>query len=385
MGIITRYFKGVEDSYFLFGPRGTGKSTWVKFNYPAAVVINLLEADVLRQFKAYPERFKDLVLAHSLTKTFVIDEVQKAPELLGIVHDLIELKQGWQFILTGSSARKLKRSGVDLLGGRAQLKFLHPFMASEISEDFDLKKNLDLGMLPLVLQAKDAFATLKAYIALYMQEEVQMEGSVRKIDQFGQFLEIISFSQGSTLNYTNIGRECHISNKTVESYVQILEDLLLGVRLPVFEKRAKRALHLSPKFYYFDCGVFQSIRPLGPLDPIRETRGQALETLVLQHLRAWIDYSDKTGKLYFWRTKLGIEVDFIIYGEIGFYAIEVKSTHNLNTADFKGLQAFKTDYPESTCILLYTGRIKIMQQGILCVPLSDFLCDLRPNAEPSLS
>jgi predicted AAA+ superfamily ATPase len=181
------------------------------------------------------------------------------------------------------------------------------------------------------------------------------------------------------LNYSNIGRECHISNKTVENYVQILEDLLLSIRLPVFEKRAKRELSISPKFYFFDCGVFQSIRPLGPLDPIKETAGQALETLVLQHLQAWIDYSDKSGKLFFWRTRNGIEVDFIIYGEIGFYAIEVKSTSNLNLADFKGLQAFKTDYPECTCILLYADRIKTMRQDILCIPITDFLSNLRPN------
>lgn len=379
MGIITRYFKGVEDNYFLFGPRGTGKSTWVKLAYPEAVIINLLAADQLREFKAYPERLKDFVLAHRDTQTFVIDEVQKAPELLSVVHDLIELKQGWQFILTGSSARKLKQTGVDLLGGRAQLKYLHPFMASEIKEDFDLKKNIDMGMLPLVLQAKDPLATLRAYIALYMQEEVQMEGLVRKIDQFGRFLEIISFSQTSTLNYTNIGRECHVSHKTVENYVQILEDLLLGIKLPVFEKRAKRELSMSPKFYFFDSGVFQSIRPLGPLDPVGETRGQALETLVLQHLRAWIDYSNKSGKLYFWRTRTGIEVDFIIYGELGFYAIEVKSTSHLKPEDFKGLRAFKADYPECNCIFLYAGDIKIMHQDILCIPLTSFLLNMRPN------
>lgn len=379
MGIVKRYFQGTHDSYFLFGPRGTGKSTWIKHLYPSAIIINLLAADVFGEFKTYPERLKDFVLAHPNHQTFVIDEVQKVPELLSVVHDLIELKKGWQFILTGSSARKLKRSGVDLLGGRAQLKFLHPFMASEIPNDFDLKRNLDLGMLPLVLHANNSAATLKAYIALYMQEEVPLEGLVRKIDQFGRFLEVISFSQASILNYANIARECHISNKTVENYVQILEDLLLSTRLPVFEKRAKRELTVSPKFYYFDCGVFQSIRPLGPLDPIRETGGLALETLILQHLQAWIDYSDKGGKLYFWHTKAGLEVDFIIYGEIGLYAIEVKSTSNLNIADFRSLKAFKNDYPESVCIMLYMGKTRIIQHDILCIPITDFLLSLHPN------
>jgi predicted AAA+ superfamily ATPase len=379
MGIVNRYFQGGEDSYFLFGPRGTGKSTWVKRFYPDAKIINLLAADIFREFKSYPERLKDFVLAHPHTQTFVIDEIQKAPELLSIIHDLIELKQNWQFILTGSSARKLKRSGADLLGGRAQLKFLHPFMASEIPNEFDLKRNLELGMLPLVLHAKDSSVTLKAYIALYMQEEVQFESLVRNIEQFGRFLESISFSQASILNCANIARECHVSNKTVENYVQILEDLLLSVRVPVFEKRAKRELASSPKFYFFDCGIFQSVRPMGPLDPIREIGGLALETLVFQHLRAWIDYSDKEGKLYFWRTRSGLEVDFVIYGTIGLYAIEVKSASHPSLHDFRGLKEFKKDYPESVCILLHMGNMRTLQDGIFCIPINDFLLGLKPN------
>jgi len=379
MGIVKRFFKPPDDSFFLFGPRGTGKSTWIKHIFPEGKIINLLEAQELRHFRTYPERLKEFVLAEADAKTFIIDEVQKAPELLNVVHDLIELKKDWQFILTGSSARKLRRSGVDLLGGRAQLKFLHPFMASEIPDLFDLNINLKYGMLPLILKAKSSLDTLKAYIALYMQEEVQLEGLVRRMDQFGQFLEIISFSQASILNYSNIARECHVNSKTVQNYVQILEDLLLSIRLPVFEKRAKRELSMSPKFYFFDCGVFQSIRPLGPLDPAGEITGQTLETLVMQHLQAWIDYSTQSGKLYFWRTRSGVEVDFVIYGEIGLYAIEVKSTKNLNPQDFRGLKEFKKDYPESNCILLYTGQHKMMTEGILCIPLSLFLLNLTPN------
>ena len=379
MGIVSRFFQPIGTSFFLFGPRGTGKSTLVRDLYKDALFIDLLEPDLYREFRAYPERLKDLVLANSKAQTFVIDEVQKVPELLSIVHQLIELKQGWQFILTGSSARKLKRTGVDLLAGRAQLKHLHPFMAAEIPQQFNLEKNLKLGMLPLVVNSEEPMGTLKAYIALYMQEEVQMEGLVRKVDQFSRFLEIVSFSQASQINYANIARECHISNKTIENYVQILEDLLLSFKIPVFTKKAQRHLNAHPKFYFFDTGVFQSIRPMGPLDNPEDITGHALETLVAEHLRAWIDYSEKEGELYFWRTKSGLEVDFIIYGEIGFYALEVKKSNSVKSQDLRGLREFKKDYPESFAMLLYGGNERILKDGILCVPIADFLLNLRPG------
>ena len=379
MEIVNRFFHLTNKSHFLFGPRGTGKSTLIKSIYKDAAVIDLLEPDLYREFRAFPERLKEFVLAHPETKTFVIDEVQRVPDLLSVIHHLIEQKQDWQFILTGSSARKLKRTGVNLLAGRAQLRFLYTFMAAEIKDYFDLEKNLKLGMLPLILGSEESQYDLKTYISLYMQEEVQMEGLIRKVDQFSQFLEIISFSQGSVINYSNIARECHISSKTVENYVAILEDLLLSFKVPVFNKKAKRSLSNHPKFYFFDCGVFQSIRPTGPLDDQGPVCGQALETLVAQHLRAWLEYSAKDGKLYFWRTRSGLEVDFIIYGEIGFYAMEVKNSSKINPQNLNGLKEFKKDYPDSKCIFLYRGREKIMKEQILCIPITDFLLALKPN------
>jgi predicted AAA+ superfamily ATPase len=379
MGIALRFFRPPDRSFFLFGPRGTGKSTLVKGAYANIKVIDLLSPSLVRQYRARPELFIDLVLANHMIKTFIIDEVQKVPELLSIVHKLIEEKKGWQFILTGSSARKLKQSGVDLLAGRAQLKFLHPFMAAEIPELFDLEKNLKLGMVPLIIDSPDPNEDLKNYIALYMQEEVQMERLIRKVDEFSYFLEIISLSQASTLNYTNIARDCHISAKTVESYITILEDLLLSFRLEVFSKRAKRNLTSHPKFYYFDAGIFRSVRPMGPLDVASDINGLAFETLIAQHLRAWLDYSDQSGKLYFWRTKSDLEVDFIIYGEIGFYAIEVKNSDRVRPGELRGLQEFKKDYPEAECALVYRGKDRIMIQDILCIPAEEFLLNLLPN------
>ena len=369
MEIATRFFHPSEGSYFLFGPRGVGKSTLVKRIYTHAILIDLLQPETYRQFRAYPERLKNLVLANATTHTFILDEIQKVPELLSVVHELIELKQGWQFILTGSSARKLKRAGVDLLAGRAHLKQLHPFMAAEIPEKFNLDICLQSGMLPLVIDSQSPKEVIKAYIGLYMQEEVQMEGLVRKVEQFSQFLEVVSFSQASQINYANIARECSISSKTVDNYVTILEDLLLSFKIPIFTKRAKRYLSSHSKFYFFDAGIFQSIRPQGPLDSLSEMAGHTLETLVAQHLRAWLDYSADEGKLFFWRTKSGLEVDFIIYGKIGFYALEVKNTNKINLQDLRGLQEFKKDYPECITIFLYRGKEKILQKDILCLPV----------------
>lgn len=382
MEIVNRFFQPGDSSFFLFGPRGTGKTTLLKRDYPNALLLDLLEPSLYREFRAYPERLKDFVMANRQVRTIIIDEIQKIPELLSVVHQLIEMKKGWQFILTGSSARKLKRTGVDLLGGRAQLKHFHPFMAAEIKDNFNLEKNLRIGMLPLIMNSPDPIGDLRAYLALYMQEEVQMEGLVRKVDEFSRFLEIISFSQASIINYSTIARDCHVSSKTVENYTQILEDLLLSFTLRVFTKKAKRRLSSHPKFYFFDAGVFQFVRPKGPLDDINSINGHALETLVAQHLRAWCDYSEKQGEVFFWRTQTGIEVDFVIYGEIGFYAIEVKSSQTVNSQDLRGLQEFQKDYPTAQCLLLYGGNEKFLRGNILCYPISDFLLNLKPNHSP---
>jgi len=206
-----------------------------------------------------------------------------------------------------------------------------------------------------------------------------MEGIVRHVDHFSRFLEAMSFSQGSVLNYASIARDCGVSSKTVDNYISILEDLLLSFRVQVFTKKAKRNLSSHAKFYYFDVGVYRSIRPRGPLDSPELIAGHALETLVAQHLRAWIDYSQQQGQLYFWRTKSGLEVDFVVYGEIGFYALEVKNSHRIRPGDLRGLREFKQDYPECQCILLYRGEDMLQKEDILCCPITSFLLKLIPN------
>lgn len=248
--------------------------------------------------------------------------MQKTPALLPVIHALIEEKRGMTFILTGSSSRKLKRSGADLLAGRAVVRTMHPFMAAEIFSSFDLDRALHHGLLPLVWKGKDPEDILRAYAALYVREEVQMEGLVRNVGDFSRFLEAISFSQSSLLNLSNVARECEVERKVVESYVHILEDLLLAFRLPVFKKRAERAVAVHPKFYFFDAGVYRSLRPRGPLDRPQEIDGHALEGLVAQHLRAWNAHGGEQHQLAFWRTRSGVEVDFVIYGPRDFWAVE---------------------------------------------------------------
>jgi len=375
---IKRYIVEPSGSYFLFGPRGTGKSTWLAQNVKNALMLDLLEPDLHRRFMAHPERLNDVIDGNPEVSTIIVDEVQKVPELLSVVHQQIEQKKR-RFILTGSSARKLKQNGMDLLAGRAVLTMAHPFMASELGRGFSLEQALRLGMVPLVLGAPDPNQTLAAYVSLYLREEVAAEGLVRNIGNFTRFLEAISFSHGSLLSISEVARECEVSRKTVEGYVSILEDLLLGYRLPVFSKRAKRALIKQSKFYYFDAGVFRSVRPKGPLDRLEEIDGGALEGLVAQHLRAWMDYTADSNHLYFWRTPSGVEVDFVVYGETDFCAIEVKNSGKVTRKDLRGLKAFMQDYPECRAALLYRGKEKMLMDGITCLPGDEFLRQLAPN------
>ncbi|MEX2393222.1 MAG: ATP-binding protein, partial [Actinomycetota bacterium] len=292
MAIVGRFFVPPErGSYFLFGPRGTGKTTWLATAYPDALRIDLLAPDIERALTGRPERLRELIAGRGDASTVVIDEVQRAPAVLTVVHKLIEEPPGPRFVMTGSSARKLKRGGVDLLAGRAFVRALHPFMAAELREAFDIEHALQHGLIPLVWGSADPASTLDAYVALYVQEEVKAEGLVRNLDGFHRFLEAISFSQASLLNISEVARECEVSRKTVEGHLAIVEDLLLSFRLPVFTRRARRRMTVHPKFYWADTGVFRALRPRGPLDRPEEIAGAALEGLVAQLLSAWIDYS----------------------------------------------------------------------------------------------
>lgn len=376
---IPRFLNLPGQNCFLFGPRGTGKSTFLQNHLQDALWLDLLKPENYRNYKAYPERLEELILAHPQQKDIVIDEIQRVPDLLPLVHRIIEKKEGHRFILTGSSARKLKSTDVDLLGGRAIRKTMHPFMLSELSAPFPLTEALQYGLLPIVYQSADKRATLDAYASLYIQQEVFQESLARNIGDFSRFLEAISFSHGAVLNVSNVARDCSVGRKTVDNYIQILEDILLAFRLPVFTKRASRAMSSHPKFYFFDAGVFHALRPKGPLDKPGEIGGAALEGLVAQHLRAWIAYSSFPFTLSFWRSQRGLEVDFILYGESGLYAFEVKNSDKIRPADLKGLREFGKDYPVSKRIFLYRGAERLIKNGILCLPCDDFLARLSPS------
>lgn len=339
--------------------------------------MNLLRPDLYRELAARPERLREMVLG-TRAPDVVVDEVQRVPELLHVVHDLIEDGSGHRFILTGSSARKLRRGGVDLLAGRAVVREMHPFLASELPH-FDLQASLTRGLLPLVIDSREPNEVLAAYATLYMEQEVQAEGLVRNVGNFARFLEAVSFSHGSVLNLANVARESQVKRRTAAVHMEVLEDLLLAFRVPVFTRRAKRATAVHPKFFFFDAGVYRSLRPRGPLDRPEEIEGASLEGLVAQHLRAWIAYSTNSSNLFYWRTRSGVEVDFVVYGPSGLWAMEVKNAASVRSHDLRGLRSFRQDYPEAQALLLYRGTERLLIDDVLCVPVDEFLRQVRPG------
>ena len=364
----------LKQSFFLFGPRGVGKTAWAHEQFPDALFFDLLDYQTYTQLLAAPQRLGDQI-PQGYKGWVVVDEIQRVPELLNEVHRLIELRR-LRFVLTGSSARKLRQRGVNLLAGRALTRHLHPLMASELGSDFDLKRALRWGCLPLACTSEKPQDYLNSYAATYLREEVQQEGFARNIGAFGRFLEAASFSQGSVLNMAAVARECAVSAKVVEDYFSILEDLLIAVRLPVFTKHAKRRLIAHPKFYYFDAGVFQSIRPRGPLDATELIHGAALETLFLQQARALNDYRDLGYRLHYWRTAIGEEVDFVLYGERGLRAFAVKMAQNIRPDDLRGLLSFRTDFPQAKAYLLYLGNRRWHDRGVEVLPFADCVTQL---------
>jgi len=369
---IKRDIKIPETSFFLFGPRGTGKSTFVKkLIGNNTLYIDFLDPETFRTFTAFPETLIKTVNAVNPVHV-IIDEVQKVPQILDVVHKIMEEKK-IRFILTGSNARKLKKSGADLLGGRALYCRMHPFTAHELGESFLLDKALQTGLIPVVERSADPAKTLSAYVDIYLREEILAEGLVRNLGTFTRFLEIISFSHGAVLNISNLARECQISRGIITGYLDILEDLLLAYRLSVFTRRVKRKTAVHPKLYLFDNGLYRRLRQRGPLDVESEISVPALEGLVGQHLRALSDYTYPDTHLWYWRSLAGNEVDFVLYGGNTFTAVEVKNTKVVRPVDYNGLVSFGDDYPEATLVLLYRGSVKMKHKNILVVPVDIFL------------
>ena len=381
MTTLSRFIPPPRGSFFLFGPRGTGKTTWLRSVLPGAHVVDLLKPEEYRRMSARPERLRERVLGLPPGSDVVVDEVQRVPELLNVVHALMESGRGHRFVLTGSSARKLRRGGVNLLGGRAALRSMHPFMAGELGAGFNLDTSLKLGTVPTVVSSDDPKSALAAYAALYVEQEVRSEGLARDIGSFSRFLEAAAFSHAATLNVSELARECETSRSTVAGYLELLDDLLLSFRLPVFTRRAKRRLVAHPRFFYFDCGVFRSLRPAGPFDRPSEINGPALEGLVAQHLRAWLADSESDARLPYWRTGGGAEVDFVLYGTPGLWAFDVMNADRVRPADLRGLASFGDEYPEARRVLLYRGDQRLQRRGVLCLPVESFLLSLNPGRQ----
>lgn len=365
---------GGTSSIFLFGPRGTGKTSYLKSHLKDALYLDLLDFSTYSLLRANPSRLENLIPS-DYAGWIVIDEVQRIPELLNEVHRLIEHK-GFKFVLTGSSARSLRKAGTNLLAGRALTYKMHPLIIQEIGDLFDMQQVIKYGLLPSVIDHADPKKYLESYVQTYIREEVVQEGLTRNIGSFTRFLEVASFSQGQVINLSEIARELGLNRLMVGNYFDILNDLLLSVSITAFAQRAKRKVIAHHKFYFFDVGVYRTLRPMGPLDSQEEAEGAALETLFLQSLSAINDYYDLGYKIHFWRTQSGEEVDFVIYGPRGFHAFEIKRSSVITSKSLKGLKTFGQDYPEAHLFILFFGKIKEYYGNVTAIPFEQALREL---------
>jgi predicted AAA+ superfamily ATPase len=363
-----------NSSIFLFGPRGTGKTSYLKEYLKDFLYFDLLDFSIYGVLRADPSRLENLIEPH-YKGWIVIDEVQRIPELLNEVHRLIEHKK-FKFVLTGSSARSLRKVGTNLLAGRALTYKMHPLIIQEIGKEFSLEHVIKYGLLPSVINHPDPKKYLESYVQTYIREEVVQEGLTRNIGAFARFLEVASFFQGQVLNVSEIARELSVNRLVVANYFDILDDLLLSSRITAFAQRAKRKVIAHHKFYFFDVGVYRTLCPMGPLDSQEKAEGAALETLFLQSLSAVNDYYELGYKIHFWRTQAGEEVDFVIYGPRGFHAFELKRSATITSKSLKGLKTFGQDYPEAKLHILFLGKQKEYHGNITAIPLVEALKEL---------
>lgn len=359
-----------QKSHFLFGPRQVGKSTAIDQQLPDAYVVDLLDSD---QFNTYLRRPKALgeELEHSQARIVVIDEIQKLPELLDEVQRL--LKSGrWTFLLTGSSARKLKRKGSNLLGGRAWTKHMFPLVYAEIS-DFNLLQYLRNGGLPSVYLSKFPDQELKAYGQTYLKHEIQDEALVRNLRAFSAFLDFMGKTNGCELNYTSIAQDCGVSDHTIRSYIEILEDTLIGFKLPAFTQSKKRTAQKRAKFYFFDTGVARILARHEDINQDHPAFGTYFEQFIINEVRAYLSYHTKDIMCAYWRSQSGFEVDLVVGTAL---AIEVKSTDLVNEKHLKGLLALADEQLFERYIIVSQDRQRRSLGAIEVWPWELFLQSL---------
>ena len=384
------------ETFFLWGPRQTGKTTLLKETYPAALWIDLLKAYEYRRYLQNPERLREELALTHVTLTLkviphaarrerskgvasrpqvVIDEVQKVPQLLDEVHWLHE-HQGVRFALCGSSARKVKRGAANLLGGRALRYELHGLTAAELGSDFQLDRVLNHGYLPRIYVSEQPQRLLNAYVADYLKEEVAAEALVRTLPVFSEFLNVAALSDAELVNFSTIARECGVSSHTIKQYFQILEDTLLGRWLPGYTKRPKRRVIAAPKFYFVDVGVVNHLARRGRLQPGSELYGKAFENWVFHELSAHNAYSDAFAHLSYWRLASGIEVDFVVNDLQA--AIEAKATAKVSADHLRGLRNLAQDHPRvgQRVVVCLESKPRRTEDGILILPAREFCARL---------
>lgn len=363
---------GLEESIFLFGARQTGKSTILREQFPDSIYIDLLDTRVKSRMARHPSLLYEMMCDKPENSLVIIDEIPEVPELLNEVHRLMSEKND-VFILCGSSARKLKRKGYNTLGGRAYPIYLYPFVSAEIP-DFNLQQAITYGMLPPHYLAKNPRRRLSAYIDVYLKEEIKEEALVRNLDAFQRFLEVAAMTDGEMINLKNIAQDCGISANTVAAYFDILEDTLVGFRVPAFTKKQKRRIMQAPRFYYFDVGVANHLLHRKELVRGTEAYGHAFEHLVIQEIRAWLSYTESDEGLAYWRTYSGQEVDVII-GDAR-VAIEIKSSEEVQSRHLKGLKAFAEENPEARLMIVSLDPIERKIGNIECIYVLNFFHQL---------
>ncbi len=358
----------LDEAMFLFGARQTGKSTLLKERFPKAIYIDLLKSDVRTRFKQHSEEFRESLLRYPPETLVIVDEIQKVPDLLDEVHWLMVEKGLW-FILSGSSARKIRKSGANNLGGRAIPETLFPLVSAEIP-DFDIERAVQNGMIPRHYMVANAHNRMRAYIDLYVKEEIIEEALVQNVDEFIRFMEVAAIMDGEILNYENVASDCGVSANTVKAYYKILVDTLLGFEVPAYRKVIKRKLYKSPRFYYFDIGIANHLTKRYQLAPKTPEYGHAFEHLIMQEIVAYLAYTNSDEELTYWHTYENIEVDAII-GDAR-VAIEIKSTDHVDHGDKKGIMEFAKEHPNAKQILVSRDRISRRSGNVDLYYVTDF-------------
>jgi len=362
----------LDDGAFLFGARQTGKSTLINERFKDAIVYDLLKSDLRARFAKNPELLRELLDDKPQGTIVVIDEIQKVPDLMDEVHWLM-VNRGIVFLLCGSSARKLKRSGSNTLGGRAHPMSLFPLVSAEIP-DFNIDRAVMNGMIPRHYLVEDPWRRFKGYVEVYLSEEIQKEGLARSIEEFRRFLEVAAIMDGEILNYENVASDCAVSARTVKDYYSILTDTLLGFEVPAYTKTVQRRLVQSPRFYLFDNGIVNYLMGRRSIKRGTDDYGHAFEHLIVQELVAYLSYTESSEKLSYWRTYTGIEVDAIL-GDAK-VAIEIKSSEQVKTKHYKNLKIFKEEHPDSRCILVSLDKLSRKIGDVECLYVLDFLKSL---------